>query len=297
MRVLDFVRSHRRVAVRGGAGTGKTVLALEKARRLSDEGFRTLLTCYNRQLADHLASLCAGTANLDVMGFHQLGRRQVERANRESGRDLLAAAKVTYPGKNLYDVQLPNALAYSARLHPWSGTTAIIRASGRTFATDPDLGAQFELHINQTDGRPQIPDRSESSPLKRIPRSRRARSRSKGSRSDHKLQERRAGFMRRSVHAAGGACRFLRPTPRARFRASIRLGAQEAWRHKCGLGRHTGVRSGVDSTWWHQLGCGASPGPSPVHHRGCWAGGQLGMRLRPGSMSLPLADEAGLTVR
>ena len=113
MRVLDFVRSHRRVAVRGGAGTGKTVLALEKARRLADEGFRTLLTCYNRQLADHLASLCAGTANLDVMGFHQLCHRQVEKANRKAGRDLVAEAKVTYPGAGLYDVQLPNALAYS----------------------------------------------------------------------------------------------------------------------------------------------------------------------------------------
>ena len=99
--------------MRGGAGTGKTVLALEKARRLADEGFRTLLTCYNRPLADHLASLCADSANLDVMSFHQLCHRQAQRANRESGRNLLAEAKVTYPGKNLYDVQLPNALAYS----------------------------------------------------------------------------------------------------------------------------------------------------------------------------------------
>ena len=53
IRVLDFLRSHRRVAVSGGAGTGKTVSTLEKARRLASEGFRTLLTCYNRQLADN----------------------------------------------------------------------------------------------------------------------------------------------------------------------------------------------------------------------------------------------------
>ena len=37
----------------------------------------------------------------------KLCHRQVKRANRESGRDLVAEAKVTYPGKNLYDVQLP----------------------------------------------------------------------------------------------------------------------------------------------------------------------------------------------
>lgn len=113
IRVLDFLRSHRRVAVSGGAGTGKTVLALEKARRLASEGFNTLLTCYNRQLADYLSSMCAGTSNLDVMSFHQLCHRQVERANHVSGRDLVKEAKVTYPGKDLYDVQMPNAFAYS----------------------------------------------------------------------------------------------------------------------------------------------------------------------------------------
>ena len=135
MRILDFVRSHRRVAVCGGAGTGKTVLALEKARRLADEGFRTLLTCYNRRLADHLAHLCAGTVNLEVMSFHQLCHRQVKRANRESGRDLVAEAKVTYPGKNLYDVQLPNALTYSLDILP-ERYEAIICDEGQDFRED-----------------------------------------------------------------------------------------------------------------------------------------------------------------
>lgn len=116
MRVLDFLRSHRRVAVSGGAGTGKTVLAVEKARRLASEGFRTLLTCYNRQLANYLSSICNTVPNLEVMSFHQLCHRQVERANRVSGRDLVAEAKVTYPGKDLYDVQLPNALSYSLEI-------------------------------------------------------------------------------------------------------------------------------------------------------------------------------------
>lgn len=113
IRVLDFLQSHRRVAVSGGAGTGKTVLALEKARRLATEGFRTLLTCYNRQLADHLAGVSGGVPNLEVMSFHQLCYRQADRAHKESSRDLVAEAKATYPGKDLFEVQLPNALAYS----------------------------------------------------------------------------------------------------------------------------------------------------------------------------------------
>lgn len=132
VRVLDFLQSHRRVAVSGGAGTGKTVLALEKARRLASEGFRTLLTCYNRQLADHLASLCASAPNLEVMSFHQLCYRQADRANRHSGRDLVAEAKATYPGKDLFDVQLPNALAYSLEVLP-DRFDAIVCDEGQDF--------------------------------------------------------------------------------------------------------------------------------------------------------------------
>ncbi|MEP1213500.1 MAG: NERD domain-containing protein [Marinobacter sp.] len=112
-RVLDMLQSHRRVAVRGGAGTGKTLLALEKARRLASEGCKTLLTCYNRQLADHLAVLCKSIPNLEVMGFHQLCHSWVERASKLSGRDLLKEARATAPGAGLFDVQLPLALSYS----------------------------------------------------------------------------------------------------------------------------------------------------------------------------------------
>jgi hypothetical protein len=135
MQVLDFLRSHRRVAVSGGAGTGKTVLALEKAIRLASEGFNTLLTCYNRQLADHLSSICSGTRNLEVMSFHQLCHRQVERANQMSGRDLVREAKGTYPGKNLYDVQLPNAFAYSLDILP-DRYDAIVCDEGQDFSEE-----------------------------------------------------------------------------------------------------------------------------------------------------------------
>lgn len=151
IRVLDFLRSHRRVAVSGGAGTGKTVLALEKARRLASEGFRTLLTCYNRQLADHLSSLCAGTPNLDVMSFHQLCHRQVEKANRASGRDLVSEAKVTYPGKDLYEVQLPNALGYSLEILP-DRYDAIVCDEGQDFREE--FWVPLELLLTDYDSSP-----------------------------------------------------------------------------------------------------------------------------------------------
>jgi superfamily I DNA/RNA helicase len=48
---LDRLRYHRRLRVIGGAGTGKTWLALEQARRLGRAGERVALVCYSRGLA------------------------------------------------------------------------------------------------------------------------------------------------------------------------------------------------------------------------------------------------------
>ena len=53
---FDMVRRNRRVVVFGSAGTGKTVLACEKARQMRDEGNVVLLTCYNRLLSERLGS-------------------------------------------------------------------------------------------------------------------------------------------------------------------------------------------------------------------------------------------------
>jgi hypothetical protein len=49
--ILDAARLLNRVEVRGGAGSGKTWLAVEQARRLSKAGQRVALTCYSRGLA------------------------------------------------------------------------------------------------------------------------------------------------------------------------------------------------------------------------------------------------------
>jgi superfamily I DNA/RNA helicase len=71
-RVLDMLGANRRVSVSGPAGSGKTLLAAEKARRLAAEGLRVLFTCYNRPLADHLREALADAEGIDVSGFHQL---------------------------------------------------------------------------------------------------------------------------------------------------------------------------------------------------------------------------------
>lgn len=72
VRTLQQMRRNRRAVVYGGAGTGKSVLARERARRLADEGFRVLLTCFNRPLADHLKRELGSDDRVVVRNFHSL---------------------------------------------------------------------------------------------------------------------------------------------------------------------------------------------------------------------------------
>ena len=53
-RILDTLRLQHRLKVIGGAGSGKTWLALEQARRLARAGQRVALVCYSRGLGRYL---------------------------------------------------------------------------------------------------------------------------------------------------------------------------------------------------------------------------------------------------
>lgn len=52
--ILDFLTHQRTAAICGASGTGKTLVAVERARRLSNSGERVLFLCYNRNLKDWL---------------------------------------------------------------------------------------------------------------------------------------------------------------------------------------------------------------------------------------------------
>ncbi len=75
--ILDNLAAHNRAAIEGAAGTGKTVLAMEKARRLATTGQRVLLLCFNEPLARDLSQQADG---FEVETFHGFGRRLAHRA-------------------------------------------------------------------------------------------------------------------------------------------------------------------------------------------------------------------------
>jgi nucleoside phosphorylase len=60
-RVIEFLQGHSRVAITGCAGSGKTLVAAEKAIRLDRAGLRTLLLCHSPHLARLLRQLTQGT--------------------------------------------------------------------------------------------------------------------------------------------------------------------------------------------------------------------------------------------
>lgn len=68
---LDLISSAPRVVCNGGAGTGKTFLACEVARRQALIGHRVLFICRSEMLASFAKGLLAGTA-VDVMAISEL---------------------------------------------------------------------------------------------------------------------------------------------------------------------------------------------------------------------------------
>lgn len=79
IRVLQSLRRVKKAAILGCAGSGKTVLAVEKARQLVASGFKTLLLCYNAPLRRHLAAVLEASG-VEVESFHTLVVREARRS-------------------------------------------------------------------------------------------------------------------------------------------------------------------------------------------------------------------------
>lgn len=78
--LLANLRMVRKALIFGGAGTGKTVLAREKATQLAADGASVLLTCFNAPLAQRLEFELNGISNLRVSTFHALCTQEMRRA-------------------------------------------------------------------------------------------------------------------------------------------------------------------------------------------------------------------------
>jgi hypothetical protein len=104
-RLLDYLGNRRRALIKGCAGSGKTMLAIEQARRFADRGYEVLLTCFNEPLAEHLRSVVDDA--VAVMHFHGL----CEHLTRDHGN---APIKDERSLGDYYESALPEAALQAA---------------------------------------------------------------------------------------------------------------------------------------------------------------------------------------
>jgi superfamily I DNA/RNA helicase len=130
-RLLRILSGRKRIAICGGAGTGKTAMAVQKALELSEAGQQVLLTCFNRPLAARLRTLAAGSTAI-VESFHGL----CARAMAATGQTYEATeAEYRRLGKaGLFDQEaLPGALLAAAAEYPEFQFDAVIVDEGQDF--------------------------------------------------------------------------------------------------------------------------------------------------------------------
>ncbi len=147
-KILRTIGGRRRAVVSGGAGTGKTVLAVEKARQLAQSEQRVLLLCYNRPLADSLAIGLRDEPKIQVLSYHQLCDRRIRQAKQETGRNLFDEAAQAYPGNSMqhrFDVQMPYALALSSDVLE-ERFDAVVIDEAQDFSDEYWFGVEMLLH-------------------------------------------------------------------------------------------------------------------------------------------------------
>jgi hypothetical protein len=81
--VLDGLQDNRTAVIRGGAGTGKTFLAIEEARRAARLGKRVFLCCFNRPLAGQVQKMVADEPLITAVHLHGFMARKIREAGLE----------------------------------------------------------------------------------------------------------------------------------------------------------------------------------------------------------------------
>jgi hypothetical protein len=120
VRVLEFLGDRRQVLIQGCAGTGKTMLALKKARDLALAGKSVLLLCYNKPLGQWLERVTTGLkGDITTANYHAF----VERKLTEAGERLPAEES---KGSKYWERDLPQKFAQLLAARPLTYDAVIV---------------------------------------------------------------------------------------------------------------------------------------------------------------------------
>ncbi len=103
---LDFMAQNRRMVFEGCAGSGKTMLAIEKATQLARQGAEVLMVCFSIPLAQRIREVLHSrvVTGIDVFHFHDLCRHVVE----ETGETFIVGSAA---GQDFWDATAAELLA------------------------------------------------------------------------------------------------------------------------------------------------------------------------------------------
>lgn len=116
--ILRQLKKRKEAIIEGGAGTGKTVLALDHAQTLANQGLKVLLLCYNQKLGNTLKEKSQGIDNLHPMSFHQFCDWRIRQVKNDTNRDLIEESKINYPNQDKFNVWMPDGLTESYDISP-----------------------------------------------------------------------------------------------------------------------------------------------------------------------------------
>ena len=142
LQILNFARTRRRAEIVGPAGSGKSLVAVEKACRLAIEGWRTLFVCFNQALATSVMR------EVDARGEPEGRRPQVSTFHRLAETlEVRAGAlgpKPANPGPEWFDAIAANLVPAIEAL-PDVRYDAIVIDEGQDFEADWLLALQLLL--------------------------------------------------------------------------------------------------------------------------------------------------------
>jgi hypothetical protein len=173
--ILRQLRKRKEAIIEGGAGTGKTVLALDHAQTLAKQELKVLLLCYNEKLGNTLKEKSLGIANLHPMSFHQFCNWRIKQVVNDANRNLLAESAINYPNEDKFNVWMPDALINSYDISPIKYDVILVD-EGQDFKDEywlaieelRDRSSDIKLYIFQ-DGNQAIYASTDELPIKNEP--------------------------------------------------------------------------------------------------------------------------------
>ena len=126
--VLESLERIPQVAISGGAGTGKTLLAQHKACMLGEQERRTLLVCYSAPLGKRFRNIFSGCDPVTAGSFHSICSELARHAD-------IVVEEGGEPG-NFFDEILPQALVDAISADDSLRFDAIVVDEGQDFRAD-----------------------------------------------------------------------------------------------------------------------------------------------------------------